>query len=104
MTGTQREASPPWPTCERKSGRCQLYSEISDLEEELNQMRLGINALFNLLEGCSRKDNPVEFEVDSAYFFAHAFEDRLVPLRRKWETLLVAAGGEPDDDGPALVG
>ena len=104
MTGPQREASPPWPTCERKGGHCRLYSEIADLEIELNRLDDGIHALFNLLEGCSIKDSPVELELESAYFFAFTFSDYLKRLRGKWEAARVAAGGEPDNNGPALVG
>ena len=95
-TKTQGEDPKPWPTCERKTGRCQLYSQISDLEDELAHLHRGVETLFNLLEGCSIKDTPVELEVDSAYFFAFAFGDYLKSLKAKWEELRVAAGAEHD--------
>ncbi len=104
MTAPQSEASPPWPTCERKGKRCQLSSEIMDIETELNRLQTGIDALFNLLEGCSFKNSPTELELESGYFFAFTFNDTLKILRGKWEGLHAAAGDETENNGPALAG
>ena len=88
---TEHESRPLWPTCDRSTGKCQLYEQISDLEIDLAALRRGIGTLFNLLEGCSMKDNPVEFELESAYFFAFTFSSHLHNLKAKWEELRVAA-------------
>ena len=90
---TEHESRPPWPTCDRSTGKCQLYEQISDLETDLADLRRGIGTLFNLLEGCSMIDNPVEFELESAYFFAFTFSNHLHNLKAKWEELCVAAAG-----------
>jgi hypothetical protein len=90
-TEQKDEFRPPWPTCDRSSGRCQLSLQISDLETDLADLRRGIGTLFNLLEGCSMIDSPVEFELESAYFFAFTFSNHLHNLKAKWEELCVAA-------------
>ena len=50
-------------------------------------LKRGIDTLFNLLEACCQKDTPVELELESAYFFAFAFDGHVRSLKAKWEAL-----------------
>ncbi len=93
-TEQKDEFRPPWPTCDRSTGRCQIYLKISDMENDLADLQRGIDTLFNLLEGCSMKDTPVELELESAYFFAFTFRDHVHSLEARWEELCVAAANK----------
>ena len=73
--------------------------KISDIENDLAELQRGIDTLFNLLEGCSMKDTPVELELESAYFFAFAFNDYVKSLKAKWEAAVNAAVGVSAERG-----
>jgi hypothetical protein len=98
-TQQKGEDRPPWPICDRSTGRCQLYLKISDMENDLADLQRGIDTLFNLLEGCCQKDAPVELELESAYFFAFAFNNHVKSLKAKWEAAVNAAVGVSAEGG-----
>ena len=69
-----------------------LWEQIGDMEVDLANLKRGIDTLFILLEACSIRGTPMDLEVESAYFFAFAFDGHVKSLKAKWDALSEAQG------------
>ena len=92
-TKQKHESQPPWPTCDRSNGRCQLYSEIAGLEPLLMMAENGVQVLFQLLDNPSPTINRKAVD-----FVADQLQEALSQIKDHWRAMQQeAAGVDPTD-------